>query len=300
MPSCKISFIGPGIMGRPMALNLLKGGHHVFVHARRPEAAAPLIKAGATGGGSRGEIAAASDFCIIMVSDTPDVEEVLFSPDGVAAGARAGSVVIVMSTISPGATREMGGRLAQKGIHLLDAPVSGGERGATEGTLSIMVGGERAVFERSVPLLKCMGRNIVHVGAVGAGQVAKLCNNMIAAQTIAAVAEAFEFARAAGVDRSRVREALLGGFAYSRVLELHGQRILEGDYAPGFKAALHLKDMNIAADAARENRVKLPGAESARRILEQLVADGGGELDSAAIAKIVAKTARGRSPEHGG
>ena len=292
MPPCNVSFIGPGIMGRPMALNLLKDGHHLFVYARRAEAATPLVEAGATACTTCSEAAAASDFCVIMVSDTPDVEEVLFSGEGVAEGANADSVVIVMSTISPEATRAMSDRLAQKNIRLLDAPVSGGDRGAIAGTLSIMVGGEHGAFERAFPLFECMGKNIVHVGESGAGQVAKLCNNMVAAQTITAVAEAFEFARAAGVDTARVREALLGGFAYSRVLELHGQRMLENDYAPGFKAALHLKDMNIAAASAKANHVKLPGADAARRTLERLLADGGGELDSSAMAKIVAKAAR--------
>lgn len=292
MLSETVSFIGPGIMGRPMALNLLKGGHRLFAYARRPQAVEPLIEAGAAACASCAEAAAASDFCVVMVSDTPDVEEVLFGDDGVAAGARAGSVVVVMSTISPQAIPGMGERLSKKKVQLLDAPVSGGDVGARDGTLSIMVGGEKDAFRRTLPLLECMGKNIVHVGAAGAGQVAKMCNQLLAAQTIAAVAEAFEFARAAGVSRARVREALLGGFAYSRVLELHGQRMLDDDYAPGFKAELHLKDMNIAADFAAAKDLTLPGADAARDLLEQLVAEGGGGLDSSAIAKVVAAKAR--------
>ncbi len=292
MPSQTVSFIGLGIMGRPMALNLLKGGHRLFAYARRAQATAPLTAAGAVACATCSEAAAASDFCVIMVSDTPDVEAVLFAKDGVVCGARAGSVVIVMSTISPAAIRGMADKLAQKKIRLLDAPVSGGDRGALAATLSIMVGGEEETFRRALPLFECMGKNIVHVGAGGAGQVAKMCNQILAAQTIAAVAEAFEFARAAGVDRARVREAMLGGFAYSRVLELHGQRMLDDDYAPGFKAKLHLKDLHIAAAAAKH--LHLPGTDAARRLLEQLVADGDGELDSAAIAKVVAATARRR------
>ena len=296
MPSQTVSFIGPGIMGKPMALNLLKGGHRVFAYARRAAATAALVEAGATACASCSEAAAASDFCVIMVSDTPDVEEILFADAGVIHGARDNSVVIVMSTISPQAIREMARRLTQKNLHLLDAPVSGGDQGAIAGTLSIMVGGEETVFQRALPLLECMGKNIVHVGASGAGQVAKLCNNLVAAQTISAVAEAFEFARAAGVDRAHVRTALLGGFAYSRVLELHGQRMLNEDYAPGFKAKLHLKDMNIAADTAATNKVKLPGTDAARELLEQLVNGGDGDLDSSAIAKVVAAATTRKHP----
>ncbi len=292
MSSQTVSFIGTGIMGKPMALNLLKDGHRLFVYARRAQAAAPLAAAGAVSCTTCSEAAAASDFCVIMVSDTPDVEEVLFAENGVARGARAGSVVIIMSTISPQAIYEMSKKLARDKIHLLDAPVSGGDQGAIAGTLSIMVGGEEEVFKRVLPLFKCMGKNIVHVGGAGAGQVAKLCNNLVAAQTIAAVSEAFEFARAADVDCARVREALLGGFAYSRVLELHGQRMLESDYAPGFKARLHLKDMNIAADFAAAKHLNLPGTDAARQLLQQLVTDGDGELDSSAMAKIVAKTVK--------
>ncbi len=291
MPSHTVSFIGPGIMGKPMALNLLKGGCRLFAYARRAQAVEPLVAAGATACTSCGEAAAASEFCVIMVSDTPDVEEVLFCNNGVVSGAHADSVVIVMSTISPEATREMSKKLAREEIHLLDAPVSGGDQGAIAGTLSIMVGGDEAVFRRALPLLECMGKNIVHVGASGAGQVAKLCNQIVAAQTIAGVAEAFEFARAADVDRARVREALLGGFAYSRILELHGRRMLEDDYAPGFKARLHLKDMNIAAASADAKRLNLPRADAARRLLEKLVENGDGELDSSAMAKVVAAEA---------
>ena len=292
MPTENIAFIGPGIMGKPMALNLIRDGHRLFVHARRAPAMQPLADAGATACSSPQEAMAASGFCILMVSDTPDVQEVLFAENGVMQGAREGSIVIVMSTISPEETRRMAQRLEAAKVHLLDAPVSGGDQGAIAGTLSIMVGGEKQAFERARPLLECMGKNIVHIGATGAGQVAKLCNQLLAAQTIAAVAEAFAFARAANVDCARVREALLGGFASSRILQLHGQRILDDNYTPGFKASLHLKDMKIAAATASANGLRLPGTEATKRLLEQLVDNGDGELDSSAINKIIAAQSR--------
>ena len=275
-----------------MALNLVRGGHRLFVHARRAPSMQPLVDAGATACSSPKQAMEASDFCILMVSDTPDVEEVLFAGDGVMQGVHEGSIVIVMSTISPEATRRMAKRLEAAKAHLLDAPVSGGDQGAIAGTLSIMAGGEKHVFERARRLLECMGKNIVHIGDAGAGQVAKLCNQLLAAQTIAAVAEAFAFARAANVDCARVREALLGGFANSKILDLHGQRMLDDNYAPGFKAKLHLKDMKIAAATADANGLHLPGTDAARRLLEELVDCGDGELDSSAIGRVVAGKAR--------
>ena len=294
MSSQNISFIGLGIMGTPMALNLIKGGHQLFVYARRTQATKPLVAAGAIACSTCSAAMAASDFCIVMVSDTSDVEEVLFSENGVVDGATAGNVVIVMSTISPEKTRDIAKKLAEKKIYLLDAPVSGGDQGAISGTLSIMVGGEEEIFTRALPLLQCMGGNIVYIGGAGAGQITKMCNQIVAAQTISAIAEAFEFAHANGVDRARVREALLGGFAYSRILELHGQRILENNYTPGFKAKLHLKDMKIAAASATAKNLNLLGTDLARHILEQLVAEGNGDLDSSAMAKVISATARKR------
>jgi 2-hydroxy-3-oxopropionate reductase len=287
----RIGFIGLGIMGRPMALNLRRAGYPMVVHARRPDPARPLLEAGAENAASPRFLARRADVIFTMVSDTPDVEEVIVGPEGVLHGAAAGTVVVDMSTISPAATRQIASSLGERDIAMLDAPVSGGEQGAIEGTLSIMVGGQQAVFERVLPLFECMGKHIVHVGDGGAGQVAKACNQVLVAETIAAVAEALLLARVSGVDAAQVREALLGGFAYSRVLEVHGQRMLGGNYKPGFKARLHCKDMRIALEAARHGHIHLPGAARASQYLEELVGTGEGELDSAAIARVVERLA---------
>lgn len=281
-----VAFVGLGIMGRPMAMNLLKAGHRVFVHGRRAESMQPLVEAGGIGCESPAEAASAAEVTFVMVSDTPDVEQVIFGESGVAQGARPGSVVVDMSTISPTATRRMAEDLSGRGVEMLDAPVSGGDVGAVQGTLSIMVGGKEEVFERVKPLFEVMGKNIVRVGDNGAGQVAKACNQIVVALTIEAVAEAFSFARKSGVDPARVREALLGGFAGSRILEVHGKRMLESDYQPGFKTRLHQKDMNIVMQTARELGVALPGAALAMQHLNALMGSGHGDLDSAAIMKI--------------
>lgn len=283
----RVGFIGLGIMGRPMALNLLKAGYPVAVHARRPEVMEPLESAGAEPCGSPAELAARSDLIFTMVSDTQDVEEVLFGPGGVIEGAREGAVVVDMSTISPSATRDMARRLAALGVAMLDAPVSGGEQGAIAGTLSIMVGGEQAVFERVLPLFQVLGRSIVHVGDQGAGQVCKACNQVVVGATIAGVAEAILLARASGVDPARMREALLGGFAGSRILEVHGRRMIEGDFAPGFKSRLHQKDMGIVLAAVQELGLALPAAAQVAQYLNALVGQGLGEQDSAAIYQVV-------------
>ena len=215
-----------------MALNLHQAGHSLSVHARRPESMTPLAEAGAATAMSPAECAARSDVVFTMVSDTPDVEEVIFGPGGVAEGIAPGGVVVDMSTISPAATRSMAERLAGQGVQMLDAPVSGGDLGAINSALlSIMVGGEASAFERVLPLFQAMGENIVHIGASGAGQVCKACNQVVVGATIAGVAEAILLACSSGVDPARVREALLGGFAASRILEVHGRRMIEGDYA---------------------------------------------------------------------
>jgi 2-hydroxy-3-oxopropionate reductase len=283
----RVGFIGLGIMGRPMALNLHQAGFPLSVHARRPESMTPLAEAGAATAMSPAECAARSDVVFTMVSDTPDVEEVIFGPCGVAEGIAPGGVVVDMSTISPSATRSMAERLAGQGVQMLDAPVSGGDLGAINGTLSIMVGGEGGAFERVLPLFQAMGKNIVHIGASGAGQVCKACNQVVVGATIAGVAEAILLARASGVDPARVREALLGGFAASRILEVHGRRMIEGDYAPGFKARLHQKDMGIVAAAARELGLALPGAAQTGQYLNALMGMGLGEDDSAAIYRVL-------------
>ncbi|MCK6390134.1 MAG: NAD(P)-dependent oxidoreductase, partial [Azonexus sp.] len=229
----KIGFIGLGIMGRPMALNLLKGGHRVTVWARRAESMAPLIEAGASAATSAGAAALGADLVISMVADAPDVAEVMAA---VAAVASAGLVAVDMSTIAPAAARRIGESLAAAGVDFVDAPVSGGEVGAIAGTLSIMAGGSAEAFARALPAFECMGKNIVHVGDAGAGQVAKAANQIVTGMGVLAVAEAFAFASKNGVDRAKVREALLGGFAYSKILENHGQRMLDRNFKPGFKS----------------------------------------------------------------
>ena len=285
--STTVAFVGLGIMGRPMALNLLKTGHTVRVHARRPESMAPLVEAGATACTSPAEAAAAAEVIFTMVSDTPDVEQVILGAGGIIEGARPGSVVVDMSTISPSATRAMAERLRAVGVEMVDAPVSGGERGAIDGTLSIMAGGREEAFRKALPLFEAMGRNIVHMGDNGAGQVAKACNQVVIAQTLIGVSEAIILARASGVDPAKVRAALLGGFAASRVLEIHGQRMLSGDYTPGFKTSLHKKDMNIALQAAQELGIALPGTAQATQYLNALAGRGFGDLDSSALFKLL-------------
>ena len=282
----QVGYIGLGIMGRPAALNLMKAGYQVRVWARRAESMAPLEAAGASAGTSPADVAAHSDVVFINVSDTPDVEEVILGAGGIMNGAREGSVVVDMSTISPIATIALAARLGETGVEMLDAPVSGGEQGAVSGTLSFMVGGKAEVFERVLPLFEVMGKNIIHCGGAGAGQVTKACNQIVITQTIAAVGEAFVFARRNGVDPANVRQALLGGFAGSKVLEAHGQRMLDHDFDPGFKARLHRKDMRIVLDTAAELGIPVPGAAVGAQYINALVGGGEGELDSSAIYKL--------------
>jgi 2-hydroxy-3-oxopropionate reductase len=283
----QIGFIGLGIMGTPMALHLLKAGHALAVHGRRPETMTLLTEAGAIGCGSPREVAERAEVIFVMVSDTPDVERVIFGPGGVIEGARPGSVVVDMSSIAPLATRDMARRLAEKDVAMLDAPVSGGQIGAQNATLSIMVGGKPEVFERVLPLFQLMGKNIVHVGDNGAGQTAKVCNQVVVAGTVLAVSEALLIATKAGVDPAKVRQALLGGFAGSKILEVHGQRMLDRNFTPGFKAKLHQKDMKIALLTAHELGLALPTTATAAEYLNALVGNGEGELDSAAIVKVL-------------
>lgn len=285
-----VAFIGMGIMGQPMAINLRKAGHKVFVHGRRPESMTQPVAAGCIGCKSAAEAAAQAEVIIVMVSDTPDVEQVIFGAGGdggVVHGAKAGSVVVDMSTISPTATRRFAADLKARGIDMLDAPVSGGDVGAINATLSIMVGGKPEVFERVKPAFEAMGKNIVLVGDNGAGQVAKACNQIVVAVTIEAVAEALTFARKNGVDPAKVRDALMGGFAGSRILEVHGKRMLDNEYKPGFKTKLHQKDMNIVMQTAKELGLSLPGAALVMQHLNALMGIGDAELDSAAVMKIV-------------
>jgi 2-hydroxy-3-oxopropionate reductase len=285
----KIGFIGLGIMGRPMALNLLRGGYDLCVYSRRREAAEGLIAAGARFGESPAAVAAATEVVFTIVSDTRDVREVLLGPEGVAAGAGEGVIAVDMSTINPQGARDIARQLKQKGIEMLDAPVSGGETGAINGTLSIMVGGEPEAFRRVEPLLKVMGKNVVYLGPSGAGQVTKACNQIVTTMTIAGVAEALVLAEKSGVDPSLVREALLGGFAYSKILEVHGQRMIRRDFQPGFKIKHHSKDMRIVLEEAHEKGVALPGLALVSQYVNALMGQGRGELDSSALYLILEK-----------
>jgi len=280
----KIGFIGLGIMGRPMVLNLLKGGHQVTVWARRAASMQPLLDAGARGAGNPAEVAPGNELVISMVADAPDVAEVM---RGVAQGAAPGLVAVDMSTIAPAAARRIGVDLAAAGVDFMDAPVSGGEVGAIAGTLSIMAGGSDAAFAKAKPAFECMGKNIVHVGASGAGQVAKAANQIVTGMGVLAVAEAFAFAAKNGVDRSKVREALLGGFAYSKILESHGQRMLDRNFKPGFKSWMHEKDLNIVIQTAHELGLCLPGSAATAQMFNAMVGSGMGEEDSIAMLKLL-------------
>ncbi len=290
----RVGFIGLGIMGRPMAGHLVSAGYEVTVWNRTRRKAADLVKGGARWAESPKEVAARSDATITMVADTPDVLEVILGPDGILEGIRPGAIVVDMSTISPAATREIARRLAEKGAEMLDAPVSGGEKGAIEGTLSIMVGGKPEVFERVLPIFQRMGRNIVHLGDHGAGQVTKACNQLVLSLTILGVAEALTLARKAGVDPAKVRAALLGGFANSRVLEVHGQRMLDGKFDPGFRTRLYHKDMGIVMDTGRALGMPLLGAGLAAQLYQVAMARGFGEMDYSVLARVIAEMAAER------
>ncbi len=282
----ELGFIGLGIMGAPMAGHLRAAGHRVHVWARR-KSAAELEAAGFLPCSSARSVAERADCIVLMVSNTPDVESVLFATDGVAAGLSAGKLVIDMSSISPLATRQFAERIAARGADYLDAPVSGGEAGAKAATLTIMVGGKPEVFERARPLLALMGKTITLVGDVGAGQTAKVANQIIVGLTIEAVAEALLFASKAGVDPSRVRTALLGGYAASRILEVHGQRMISGDFAPGFRLELHQKDINLALEGARALRLSLPHTASCAQLMNAATALGWSGFDSSILAQVL-------------
>ena len=278
----KIGFIGLGIMGRPMALNLKAAGHDLIV----PESASLTgeIRAAAQVVADARSVAAKSDIVILMVPDTPDVERVLFGPSGVAEGLQAGSLVIDMSSISPIATKDYAKRVNAIGCDYLDAPVSGGEVGAKAASLTIMIGGPDAAFARAKPLFDLMGKNITHVGSEnGAGQTCKVANQIIVALNIQAVSEALVFASKAGADPAKVRAALMGGFASSRILEVHAERMLNGTFNPGFRVRLHQKDLNLALSAARELNLSLPNTAIAQQMFASCAAHGGGELDHSAL-----------------
>ena len=274
-----------------MADRLLRAGHPLTVHSRSHGPVEALVAAGATQAGSPSELAAASDVVITMLPDTPDVELVLFGERGVAESAAPGSLVVDMSTISPVATRQFAERFQGKDVDFLDAPVSGGEKGAIEGTLSIMVGGSAEAFARAGPLFEPLGGNIVHIGDAGAGQVAKVCNQLVVGATIEAVAEALVLAAKAGVDPTKVREALMSGFAGSKILEVHGQRMLDGAFDPGFRIRLHRKDASIILDTAQTHDALIPAFEVVAERLERAVDEGKGELDHSGLALLLEEDA---------
>ncbi len=278
----KIGFIGLGIMGRPMALNLKAAGHDIIVPER--SSLTDEIRAAAEVVADAKTVAAKSEVVIVMVPDTPDVEAVLFGAGGVAEGLNKGSLVIDMSSISPIATKDFARRIAEKGCDYLDAPVSGGEVGAKQATLTIMVGGPDAAFARATPLFEVMGKNITHVGSEnGAGQTCKVANQIIVALNIQAVSEALVFAAKAGADPAKVRQALMGGFASSRILEVHAERMLNGTFNPGFRVRLHQKDLNLALSAAKELNLSLPNTAIAQQMFSIVSSQGGGDLDHSAM-----------------
>ena len=282
----KIGFIGLGIMGRHMAAHLISGGHSLFLHSRSgpPQA---LLDQGGVACVSAAEVAQQAEIIITMVPDTPDVEAVLFGPRGVAEGLSAGKTVVDMSSISPMATKDFAQRVGELGCDYLDAPVSGGEVGARAGTLTIMVGGPEAAFSRLRPLFELMGKNITLVGGNGDGQTTKVANQIIVAITIEAVAEALLFASKAGADPVRVRKALMGGFANSRVLDVHGERMVTRNFEPGFRIELHQKDLNLALEGARAMGLGLPNTAACQQLFNAATAAGGKAWDHSAMVRVL-------------
>jgi len=280
----KLGFIGLGIMGTPMAGHLRAAGHELFVHTRSQVPAA-LLDAGAVRCANATDVAQRADIVFLMLPDTPDVEKVLFREPGVAAGLATGKTVVDLSSISPIETQDFARRIAALGCDYVDAPVSGGEVGAKAASLTIMVGASEAAFERVQPLLALMGKNVTRVGDVGAGQITKVANQIIVALNIAAVSEALVFAGKAGADPAKVRQALMGGFAASRVLEVHGERMVKRAFDPGFRIGLHQKDLNLALQGARQLGVALPGTANAAQLMQVCVAQGWGEMDHSAVVR---------------
>ncbi|WMT89584.1 2-hydroxy-3-oxopropionate reductase [Pelagibacterium sp. H642] len=279
-----IGFIGTGIMGTPMAGHLLDAGHTLFVYDR-VKVPQVLSEKGAQAGESSRAVAEKSDVIIVMVPDTPHVQAVLFGDGGLFEGLSAGKIVVDMSSISPIATKEFAAKVAEKGCGYLDAPVSGGEVGAQQASLSIMVGGTQSDFDAVLPLFKLMGKNITRVGEVGDGQTAKIANQIVVGLTIEAVAEALVFASKAGADPARVREALMGGFASSRILEVHGERMVKRTFDPGFRIELHQKDLNNALDSARKLDISLPATALCQQLFSACAAHGGRAWDHSALIR---------------
>jgi len=280
----KIGFIGLGVMGRPMAGHLIDAGHSLALH-RVKDGSQFLVDKGGKALDSAGAVAEASEVIILMLPDTPDVEAVLFGKDGVAEGLSAGKLVIDMSSISPVATKAFAEKIRALGCDYVDAPVSGGEVGAKNAALTIMVGATPEGFERALPLLQTMGKNITLVGGNGDGQTAKVANQIIVALNIEAVAEALLFAKSAGADPAKVREALMGGFAASRVLEVHGERMIKRTFDPGFRIRLHRKDLSLANDAAKALNIALPNASATQQLMNAAIARGDGDKDHSALIR---------------
>jgi len=281
----KIGFVGLGIMGRPMAQNLINGGHELFVYGKRT--VPPEIHDSATVLDRLKAVAEHAEIIIIMVPDTPDVRDVLFSADGIAAGLSPGKTVIDMSSISPIDTKVFAAEVAQKGCDYVDAPVSGGEVGAKAASLTIMVGGSEAAFQRVKPLFELMGKNITLVGDVGAGQTTKVANQIIVALTIEAVGEALLFASKAGADPAKVRQALMGGFASSRILEIHGERMIKRTFDPGFRIELHQKDLSLALAGARALNLSLPNTATTQELFNAAAALGGKGWDHSGLVQVL-------------
>lgn len=279
----RLGYIGLGVMGAAMARNLLKAGYKVTVHNRSRAKVEALVKEGAADGGSAAGVARASEIVLICVPDTPDVEEVLFGAQGVSDAIEPGSVVIDFSTISPTATVEFAKRLRDRSVAMLDSPVSGGPKGAQDAALSCMIGGDAQTLARCMPVFEAIGRTFTHVGAIGAGQACKACNQMVLLGTLMAMSEAFALARKLGIDPYKVREALLGGSAQSFVLANHGKRLLDGTLQPGFRAGLMLKDVKLAAEAGRDSATYMPVTALGLQHLGALCTSGREGLDSAAL-----------------
>ncbi|QPC87660.1 2-hydroxy-3-oxopropionate reductase [Mesorhizobium sp. NBSH29] len=291
MQDKKIGFIGLGIMGAPMAGHLLDAGYAVITSDHRKAPPKPLIEKGLAGVRGAAAVAREADIIILMVPDTPQVEDVLFGQDGVAQGLSAGKLVIDMSSISPQATKDFASKIKGMTCSYLDAPVSGGEVGAKAASLTIMVGGDPKTFQRALPVFEKLGNNITHVGPVGSGQTAKVANQIVVALTIEAVAEALVFACKAGADPAKVRQALMGGLAASRILEVHGERMISRTFDPGFRIELHQKDLALALDGARSLGVSLPNTANTLQLFNSCAAHGGAKEDHSALVKALERMA---------
>ena len=291
----KLGFIGVGLMGRPMALHLIKHGHSMGVYARRAESAAPLVAAGATRYDTPAALAAQCEVIFTMVTNSNDVEQIVLGKDGVAQGAKAGSVLVDMETISPTVARHVAAELLKQGVEMLDAPVSGGPTGAQQATLAIMAGGKPEVFERIKPLFGCMGKTIIRVGDSGAGQITKACNQLLLLVTAQGAAEALALAKRCGVDPATVREVLMGGIASSRVLDVFGKRMVERNFANGIDTRLYHKDLNIALGLVHEHGAAAPAASVTMQHINAAIGRGEGASDLSVLIEVLEGMSRGKA-----